>query len=191
MEAQLIIAGILDITSLAEEIDFHKFESLSLIHHYLFNDLYSWAGEFRTVNIYKNEKVLNGLSVICTDKDEIEADLESIFRWTNRVEWSYSNSLLVEDFSNFMTRIWRVHPYREGNTRTVSVFMKLFAESKGLNFNDQLLSANASYLRNALVLAAVKESPEPNYLKKLFQMHYMWFLPKMLIWRRKSLVVIR
>lgn len=66
-----------------------------------------------------------------------------------------------------MTDIWRVHPYREGNTRTVSIFMKLFAEAQGLQFNEQLLSKNAGYVRNALVLAVVEESPEPEYLLKI------------------------
>lgn len=63
-----------------------------------------------------------------------------------------------------MIKLWRVHPYREGNTRTVSIFMKLFAEASRLDFNAQLLSQHAGYLRNALVLATVEEAPEPHYL---------------------------
>jgi len=42
--------------------------------------------------------------------------------------------------------------------------MKLFAEENGLDFNAQLLSQHAGYLRNDLVLAAVEEAPEPIYL---------------------------
>lgn len=63
-----------------------------------------------------------------------------------------------------MTKLWRIHPYREGNTRTVAIFMNLFSESNNLDFNAELLSENAGYLRKALVLAAVDESPEPKYL---------------------------
>lgn len=66
-----------------------------------------------------------------------------------------------------MTDIWRVHPYREGNTGAVSIFMKLFADKKNLKFNAELLSQNASYLRNALVMAAVDEAPEPSYLHRI------------------------
>lgn len=66
-----------------------------------------------------------------------------------------------------MTDIWRVHPYREGNTRAVSIFMKLFAEKHGLTFNAELLSQNTGYLRNALVMAAVDEAPEPSYLHRI------------------------
>ena len=164
VEAQLLIAGIIDISSISQKIDFQKYESLQLIHHFIFQELYSWAGEFRTVNISKSERVLNGLSISYSDKDDIISDLKTIFSWSESKKWSYSNPNLVKDFSAFMIKLWRVHPYREGNTRTVSIFMKLFAEASSLDFNAQLLSQHAGYLRNALVLATVEEAPEPQYL---------------------------
>lgn len=167
VEAQLLIAGILDISSITHEIDFQKYESLQMIHHFLFHELYSWAGEFRTINIFKGEHVLNGLSVTYSDKNHIVSDLKSVFTWSKSKQWKYSNLRLIEDFSTFMTKLWRVHPYREGNTRAISIFMKLFAEANKLDFNAQLLSQNAGYLRNALVLAAVEEAPEPQYLLKM------------------------
>lgn len=167
VEAQLLIAGIIDISSITHEIDFQKYKSLQKIHHFLFHELYSWAGEFRTVNIYKSEHVLSGLSVAYSDKDHIVSDLKTIFSWSKSKQWKYFNPRLVEDFSSFMTKLWRVHPFREGNTRTVSIFMKLFAEANRLDFNAQLLSQYAGYLRNALVLAAVEEAPEPQYLLKM------------------------
>lgn len=164
VEAQLLIAGILDINTITQKIDFQKHESLQIIHHFLFHELYSWAGEFRTVNISKSEQVLNGLSVAYSDKNQIISDLKTVFSWSESKQWSYSNPSLVKDFSAFMIKLWRVHPYREGNTRTVSIFMKLFADANRLDFNAQLLSQHAGYLRNALVLATVEEAPEPQYL---------------------------
>ena len=164
VEAQLLIAAIVDISSISDEIDFQKYESLQTIHHFLFQELYSWAGEFRTVNISKSERVLNGLSVVYSDKDQIISDLKTVFSWSKSRQWDYSNPRLVEDFSMLMAKLWRVHPYREGNTRTVSIFMNLFAEANRLDFNAQLLSQHAGYLRNALVLAAVEEAPEQQYL---------------------------
>lgn len=71
VEAQLLIAGIIDISSITHEIDFQKYESLQKIHDFLFHELYSWAGEFRTVNISKSERVLNGLSVVYSNNDQI------------------------------------------------------------------------------------------------------------------------
>jgi len=167
IEAQLVIAGILDIESITSSIDVDDFISLKKIHYHLFHMLYEWAGEFRSINIYKSEKVLNGLSISYSDFLEIETDLLGIFKWSATANWNMANQYLLEDFSKLMTDIWRVHPFREGNTRTVSIFMKLFADVKGLAFNEQLLSQNAGYLRNALVMAAVEEAPEEEYLYKI------------------------
>lgn len=167
VEAQLLIAGIIDIHSILDELDFTDYMSLQVIHRFLFEDLYTWAGEFRTINIYKSERVLNGLSVTYCDKNCINDTLKVIFQWAAKIEWSHQNQQLPSKFAKLLTDIWRVHPYREGNTRAVSIFMKLFADKKNLNFNAELLSQNASYLHNALVMAAVDEAPEPSYLHRI------------------------
>lgn len=166
-EAQLLIAGIMDFSDSPDYIDYRDYKSLQIIHRILFQELYTWAGEFRTVNIYKSERVLNGLSVSYSDKNRISSDLKDAFRWSNAAVWNDSNPNLANDFAMFMTKLWRIHPYREGNTRTISVFMKLFAEANNLDFNAQILSKHTSYLRNALVLAAVDEAPEPHHLIKM------------------------
>lgn len=145
IEAQLLIAGIVDIQSIADQIKFQDFESLQIIHRFLFKDLYVWAGEFRTINIFKSERVLGGLSVTYSNKDQIENDLTHIFNWANKVDWAPLNMHVTKNFAKFMTELWRIHPFREGNTRTVSVFMKLFADDSGIEFDEQLLSQNAGY----------------------------------------------
>ncbi|WOV83790.1 hypothetical protein PGH26_13035 [Sporosarcina jeotgali] len=91
VEAQLLIAAIVDITS--------------IIHHFLFHELYSWAGKFRTVNISKSEQALNGLSVTYSDKDHILSDLKTVFSWSESKQWSYSNPSLVKVFSAFMIKL--------------------------------------------------------------------------------------
>lgn len=167
IEAQLVIAGIVDIQSITNQIDFHDFKSIQTIHRHLFQELYGWAGEFRTVNIFKSERVLNGLSISYSNKEQIQTELVDVFNWINEIEWTSSNTQLASNFTKLMTDLWRIHPFREGNTRTVSIFMKLFAEDNDIEFDEQLLSQNAGYLRNALVLAAVEEAPEPEYLKRI------------------------
>lgn len=167
VEAQLLIAGIIDIHSIIDELNFHDYTCLQTIHRYLFEDLYTWAGEFRTINIYKSERVLGGLSITYSDKSRIESDLKQIFKWAATINWTHKNPQLPSQFTKFMTDIWRVHPYREGNTRAVSIFMKLFANKQGLSFDAELLSQNAGYLRNALVMTAVDEAPEPSYLHRI------------------------
>lgn len=167
VEAQLIIANLLEIESLISKVDFDSYHSLQQIHRHLFNELYEWAGDFRSINIYKNERILGGISVIYIDSLQIQTDLASIFDWKQEITWTHQNIRLPIYFAKLMTDLWRVHPFREGNTRTVSVFMKLFAQHHNLPFNAELLSNNASYLRNALVMAAINEAPDPTYLHKI------------------------
>ncbi len=45
------------------------------IHRLLFSEVYDWAGEPRCINIYKNEPVLNGLSVNYSDYKNFEMNL--------------------------------------------------------------------------------------------------------------------
>lgn len=167
VEAQLLIAGIIDIHTIMDDLDFNDYTCLQTIHRFLFEDLYAWAGEFRTINIYKSEQVLGGVSVTYSDKSRIERDLKQIFNWASSNQWSHQNRQLPSLFAKLMTDIWRVHPYREGNTRAVSIFMKLFADKNEITFNAELLSQNTGYLRNALVMAAIDEAPEPSYLQRI------------------------
>lgn len=74
IEAQLLIAGLLNVESITDQLDFNNYYCLKDIHRFLFQDLYTWAGEFRTINIYKEERVLNGLSISYSDYAKIEKE---------------------------------------------------------------------------------------------------------------------
>jgi|SRR5690625_1014718 len=78
VEAQLFIANVLDISSIIPQINFQTYENLQKTHHFLFQELYTWAGKFRTVNIYKAEQVLNGLSITYSDKNQIKSELKNV-----------------------------------------------------------------------------------------------------------------
>ena len=86
-EAQIFIAKFLDMSSIADQLDFKSYKSLQLIHHFIFNDLYTWAGEFRTVDIFKNERVLGGLSVKYSNENEIVSDLKKVFGWSKKKDY--------------------------------------------------------------------------------------------------------
>lgn len=169
VEAQFIIANMLDIHTLMGCIDFTLPKSIQQIHQFLFQSIYPWAGEFRTINIYKAEQVLHGLSISYSDKDKIEKDLTVLFKSVASIQWEVENTDLVENFAACMTELWRIHPFREGNTRMTTIFMTLLAEKMGLPFNQVLLAKHIGYLRNALVMAAVDEKPEPQYLQKMLK----------------------
>ena len=139
------------------------------IHKALFENVYEWAGISRTINIYKSEPILNGLSVEYGLCNLIDKDLSKI----NQIYFKENNfrNLNKEDFIHLFTRliadIWRVHPFREGNTRTISAFAFLLLRQYGHTFNAELIKENAKYFRNALVMASLKEYAEYQYLQKI------------------------
>lgn len=139
------------------------------IHKTLFENVYEWAGISRTVNIYKSEPILTGLSVEYSLCNLIDKDLSII----NQTYFKNNNlrNLNKEDFIHLFTRliasIWKVHPFREGNTRTISAFAFLLLRQYGHTFNAELIKENAKYFRNALVMASLKEYAEYQYLQKI------------------------
>src|SRR5690625_4700655 len=125
VEAQLFIANVLDIQTIVQQIEFRTHKSLQMIHRYLFEEIYTWAGEYRTVNIYKSEQVLNGLSINYSEKSQIIFDLQKVFAWANQIQWNNDNPNLKEDFSRLMIDLWRIHPFRDGNGRIARLLLNL------------------------------------------------------------------
>lgn len=147
-----------------------KFDLLHLksIHKYIFEDIYEWAGEFRCLNIEKSEDILYGLSVQYSDHNLIENEVNKVLNHIKSVEWSnLTRDKLVQQFSISTAKLWRIHPFREGNTRTVITFMTQLAESNKFNLDRELLRKHSEFLRKALVLASIDDYSEYKYLIKI------------------------
>lgn len=141
---------------------------VSEIHRILFEDVYEWAGKFRVINIQKREDILGGKSVWYSDCDSIEGDLEKIFDEINQVDWKHiTKNEFVSETVKFFSRICRVHPFREGNTRTVTMLIAFFVESHGYYFDHELISKSAGYFRNALVMESLDQFSEYEYLENI------------------------
>ena len=138
------------------------------LHHFLFEDIYDWAGEFRKMNIRKQERVLDGMSVEYADCSSLDKKLDKEFQDLNAVEWK-GLSLLERAtlFSKKFAAIWKIHPFREGNTRTITTFMLQYASNSGLELDGALLAKYSSYVREALVMASLGEYAEPDHLEKI------------------------
>lgn len=106
------------------------------IHKRLFSDLYSWAGKLRTINISKTESVLNNNSIIYTSHDKIEKYLKHDIDLLNSIPWS---SLSLEKkaykMADIITNIWEIHPFRDGNTRTILTFASILAKKNNFELN--------------------------------------------------------
>lgn len=124
------------------------------IHQRLFTGVYSHAGKIRDYNITKKEWVLNGASVTYGGALELNATLDYDFR--TEKEFSYkglSMSEIVSHLASFISRLWQIHVFGEGNTRTTAVFLIKYLRSLGFNVTNDLFADNSWYFRNALVRA--------------------------------------
>lgn len=138
------------------------------IHKTLFGDVYEWAGKFRVINIQKREKLLAGKSVWYTDCGNIEKELEIAWKNINKINWrDCSKEEFAELIAKHFAALWRIHPFREGNTRTVVMLMTFFVEHYGYYFDQELISQSAGYFRDALVMASLDQFSEYEYLEKI------------------------
>jgi len=143
-------------TRIVELLQNDKFELsveyLKYIHKYLFQDVYEFAGNFRNVDITKQEKILNNDSVAYGDYKNLEESL--VYDISLELEKDYKDMSIVEVIKNiteFSSKIWQVHPFREGNTRTTAVFIEKYLVSLGYDVNNNLFKEKSIYFRNALV----------------------------------------
>jgi Protein involved in cell division len=151
--------------------------SLKGIHRYLFKDILpeKWVGEFREKNIYKKEPALQGESVTYANYFMIEDTLRYDFEIEQKKDYVGKDTQeIIKSIASFTSSIWQVHPFREGNTRTIAVFIVQYLNILGFNVNNEPFEANASYFRNALVRAnytnqAKNISNTEHYLNKFYE----------------------
>ena len=141
--------------------------SLSKIHRYLFGDVYDWAGEYRKINVIKRDRLLAGQSVWYSNCEDIERDLRHVWTRFRRTKWAgISKRQFVRKVSRLFPALWQVHPFREGNTRTVVMLLTFFVEAQGYFFDQDLMAQSAGYVRNAFVLASLGQNAEYQHLEK-------------------------
>lgn len=122
------------------------------MHEYIFQDIFEWAGKFRTINMEKEEPALGGLSIEYSDKDNIGDDLaEAIQKMSSRQWDSLSLDEKVKSFSEDLAAIWKVHGFREGNTRLAVTFCCQFIEAQGIPINRTIFEKHSAYVRTSLV----------------------------------------
>ena len=126
--------------------------SLKVIHKYLFDEIYDFAGKYRTYNISKEEVILNGDSAGYFDYIQIEEALN--YDFNKEKKFDYSNLTIeevVKHIATFTSRVWEVHPFGEGNTRTTAVLIVKYLRSLGYKVDNDLFKEHSVYFRNALV----------------------------------------
>ena len=124
------------------------------IHRRLFEGIYSHAGELRDYNISKSEWVLDGDTVTYGGWLELRSTLEYDFEREKSFQYAgLSMNEVIRHLSLFIARLWQIHVFGEGNTRTTAVFFILYLRSLGFHATNEVFQNNAWYFRNALVRA--------------------------------------
>lgn len=152
------------------ESGFHDFspEGLCSIHKRLFGDVYEWAGQYRIINIEKRERLLAGRSVWYSNDEDIPNDLKRVFDQFRAQGWEgFSRDEFVRQLILCFSRMWQVHPFREGNTRAIVMMMSLFVEHYGFYMDHELLAASAGYVRDAFVMASLDQFSEYDHLERI------------------------
>ncbi len=124
------------------------------IHRYLFTGIYKFAGSIRDYNITKKEWVLDGGTVIYAGAGLITETLE--YDISTERDFSYEGLTAdeaVRHIARFISNLWQVHPFGEGNTRTTAVFLIKYLRSFGFNVGNDTFERHSWFFRNALVRA--------------------------------------
>ncbi len=124
------------------------------IHRKFFQGIYKHAGRIRDYNITKKEWVLDGATVMYGSASELRATLE--YDFSQEKDFSYkglSIDEIIHHLAVFISRLWQIHIFGEGNTRTTAVFSIKYLRTLGFSATNDIFAENAWYFRNALVRA--------------------------------------
>lgn len=102
----------------------------SALHHHLFQDVFSWAGKYRTVRISKDG------SAFCYP-EHIAREMHRLFGALKRKEHLryLSRERFAAEAAAFLSTLNAIHPFREGNGRTQATFLMLLANRAGHPLN--------------------------------------------------------
>lgn len=124
------------------------------IHKKLFDGIYGHAGKIRDYNITKKEWVLDGETVLYGSASELRATLD--YDLSQEKNYSYKGLTMdeiIHHLAIFVSGLWQIHIFEEGNTRTTAVFFIKYLRTLGFSATNDIFAENAWYFRNALVRA--------------------------------------
>lgn len=124
------------------------------IHKKLFTGIYGHAGRIRDYNITKKEWVLDGETVLYGSASELRETLD--YDFSQEKNFTYKGLAMdeiIHHLAKFVSSLWQIHIFSEGNTRTTAVFFINYLRTLGFQATNDIFAENAWYFRNALVRA--------------------------------------
>ena len=148
---------------------------LAAIHKAIFEGVFKHAGQFRDYDITKKEWVLRGDTVLYAHWEDLSMTLQYDLDQERQFDYKpLDKNQLVEHIAKFVSGLWQIHPFGEGNTRTTAIFTIKYLRSLGFDVNNDLFEQHSWYFRNALVRANYRNVAkgidyEPIFLERFFR----------------------
>ena len=172
-EADKVSVNIAKILS-SDTLDFSANGLISL-HRRIFDGVFKHAGKIRDYDISKKEWVLEGESVSYLNWEDLRRALEYDIERERAFHYKgLSQDEIIAHIAGFVSGIWQIHAFGEGNTRTTAVFTIQYLRSVGFDIDNNLFADHSWYFRNALVRANYKSLVKgidytPVYLERFFR----------------------
>ena len=172
-EADKVSANITKVLS-SKTLNFSTSGYIS-VHRRVFEGVFKHAGTLRKYDITKREWVLDGDTVNYLNWEDLRRAID--YDIEQEKSFSYkglSSDEMISHISKFVSGLWQIHAFCEGNTRTTAVFIILYLRSIGFQVNNELFANHSWYFRNALVRANYKNAVKgidytPVYLERFFR----------------------
>ena len=134
---------------LNENIEFNE-KYLSKVHETIFTPLYTWAGKYRTVNISKDESMFCLYLNLETFSKEIFTKLKND-NFLKDYEDTSKKSEFIDKLSFYICELNVLHPFNEGNGRTLRLFFDMIVTYNGyeyINYEEAL--ENNEYIKASI-----------------------------------------
>ncbi len=127
------------------------------VHRQIFEGVFKFAGHLRDYDITKKEWVLRGDTVNYLNFEDLRRAIDYDIQQEKEFDYKgLSMDEVVRHITRFVSGLWQIHAFGEGNTRTTAVFTIQYLRSIGFNINNDLFAHHSWYFRNALVRANYK-----------------------------------
>lgn len=145
------------------------------VHRRVFEGVMKHAGELRKYDITKKEWVLEGDTVLYLNWEDLRRALDYDLEQERAFTYSgKSHDEMISHLSRFVSGLWQIHAFGEGNTRTTAVFTIQYLRSLGFDVDNYQFARHSWYFRNALVRANYRNVSKgidyaPVYLERFFR----------------------
>ncbi|MGL2992945.1 Fic family protein [Flavobacterium sp. TSSA_36] len=145
------------------------------IHRRLFQGIYNFAGKIRDYNITKQEWILDGETVLYASAESLEATFEYDIEQEKKFSFSgLSQQEIIEHLAQFISYLWQIHLFGEGNTRTTAIFLIKYLRKLGFKeANNDLFAEHSWYFRNALVRANYEDISKGIYRTEKYLIRFL------------------